>query len=225
MKQGYFITGTDTGIGKTWVTLGLMSAFAAGGTSVVGMKPVASGCRLDSEGLRNEDAEQIRRASQPVPDYKLVNPFAFEEPVAPHAAAEKAGVNISVPRIKTAFAALCQLAEMVVVEGVGGWRVPLSGASSLNDLVHALDIPVVLVVGLKLGCVNHALLTAECLARDKVKLAGWVANQVEAEYPFLDSTMRVLTGGIQAPLLGHVPYMKELEAGKISSFLDTSVLC
>ena len=215
-----FLTGTDTGIGKTWVTLGLMSALRAKGQKVVGMKPVASGCRQTKAGLRNEDAESICQASTPAVSYDLVNPYAFEEPVAPHAAAEKAGVEISIPQIQAAYHQLCKLADVVVVEGVGGWRVPLSRDQGLVDLVKAIDVPVILVVGLKLGCINHALLSCESLVRDNIQLLGWVANQVEADYPFLNSTMQVLRSEIPAPLLGQVPYLNVLDVEEIGQSLQ-----
>ena len=184
------------------------------------MKPVASGCRRTKAGLRNEDAESICQASTPAVSYDLVNPYAFEEPVAPHAAAEKAGVEISIQRIQAAYHQLCKLADVVVVEGVGGWRVPLSRDQGLVDLVKAIDVPVILVVGLKLGCINHALLSCESLVRDNVQLLGWVANQVEADYPFLNSTMQVLRSEIPAPLLGQVPYLNVLDVEEIGQSLQ-----
>ncbi|NKB36306.1 MAG: dethiobiotin synthase [Gammaproteobacteria bacterium] len=220
----FFVTGTDTEVGKTRVSLGLMRALRNQGSSVIGMKPIASGCHRTSAGLRNEDAELIRGEGTSEIPYELLNPFAFEEAVAPHAAAEKAGVSIDIDRIRSAYKSLYGLAEHIVIEGAGGWRVPLSASSSLSDLVAELNIPVVLVVGLRLGCINHALLTAESILNDNRTLAGWVANQITEDYPFQESSMRVLTSKIAAPLLGEVPYIENLEVQNISRCLDLSLL-
>jgi dethiobiotin synthetase len=201
-----------------------MRALKNAGSSVVGMKPLASGCRRTNEGLRNEDAELIRAECTTEVAYELLNPYAFEEAVAPHAAAEKAGVSINIGRIESAFSSLSDLADHIIVEGAGGWRVPLSLDSSLSDLVAELNIPVILVVGMRLGCINHALLTAESILQDNRVLCGWVANQVVEDYPFQESSMRVLSSKIEAPLLGRVPYDEKLDVQSISQFLDLSSL-
>ncbi len=219
-----FVTGTDTEVGKTRISLGLMRALKNEGSSVVGMKPLASGCRRGSAGLRNEDAELIRDECTAELPYELLNPYAFEEPVAPHAAAEKGGVTINISRIKSAYESVSGFADNVIVEGAGGWRVPLSMSTSLSDLVAELNIPVVLVVGMRLGCINHALLTAESILNDNRTLAGWVANQLVKDYPYQESSMQVLTSKIPAPLLGRVPYLEQLDVQYISRLLDLSPL-
>ena len=173
---GYFITGTDTGIGKTVVTLGLMRWLQDRGRRVAAMKPVASGCERTPQGLRNEDALQLQQqASMPL-DYDVVNPYAFEPPIAPHIAASQAGVQIELDIIRQGVRLLAEHADLVCVEGVGGWLVPLNGEESVADLAVSLGLGVVLVVGMRLGCLNHALLTAQAIQASGASLAGWVAN-------------------------------------------------
>ncbi|HEB96378.1 MAG TPA: dethiobiotin synthase, partial [Sedimenticola thiotaurini] len=179
-RQGYFVTGTDTGCGKTEITLGLMARFRAAGERVVGMKPVASGAERRAAGLRNDDALRIQAAATaPPPPYELVNPCAFEPPIAPHLAALEAEREIALEPLVTAFRRLSAGADRVLVEGVGGWKVPLNDCDTVADLARALGLPVILVVGLRLGCINHALLSAESIRAAGCVLAGWVANQVE----------------------------------------------
>ncbi len=196
MTSGWFITGTDTGVGKTLIACALMDALVRAGHKVVGMKPVASGAiqgsisaardgmsgaaaRRTPDGLRHEDAERLRAAGNVATDYETINPYCFEPPVAPHLAAEDAGREIRLELILERYAQLKQRARFVVVEGAGGWRVPLGPQRAMSDLAHALGLPVVLVVGMRLGCLNHALLSVEAIRRDGVPFAGWVANRVD----------------------------------------------
>lgn len=210
--QGFFITGTDTGIGKTWATLALMQAFKDAGNKVAGMKPVASGCGEVAGKLRNEDALLIQaHGSIPLP-YELINPYALKEPVAPHIAAELAGVNIEFDPVVGAYNQLAAQHDIIIVEGIGGWRVPLTGGRTVVDLVRALRLPVVLVVGLRLGCINHALLTSEIIRSDGVQLAGWVANCVEKDYMEPEKTLLTLAKSIPAPLLGSFPHLPYCDA-------------
>lgn len=178
-RQGLFITGTDTGCGKTAVAAGIIHRFRSRGVTAVGMKPVASGCRETPAGLRNDDAERLLEAAGGGLDYDLVNPYAFAPPIAPHLAAEEAGTGIEIGAIREAFLALRRRADCVVVEGVGGWAVPLGPDLMLADLARALDLPVVLVVSLRLGCLNQALLSARAIRADGPPLAGWIANAVD----------------------------------------------
>ncbi len=209
--QGYFVTGTDTGVGKTWVTLSLMCALKARGLTVAGMKPVASGCRTTSAGLRNPDAELIgKEASQPAP-YDLVNPYAYSPAIAPHIAAGDAGGAIDLARIVSAHKELVAGADFVVVEGVGGWRVPLNDHQSIADLARCLAYPVLLVVGLRLGCISHAVMTAETIAADGVVLAGWIANQLDPAYERSSETVETLRRSRGAPLLGQLPWIESLD--------------
>ncbi len=171
-----FITGTDTEVGKTLVTCALLHAIRARGETAVGLKPVASGSRPTPDGLRNEDGEALLAASSPGPAYAAINPLAFEPAIAPHIAAEEAGEALTVARLLQGITP-GPVADWRLVEGVGGWRVPLSGRETMEDLALALDYPVILVVALRLGCINHALLTADRIAQVGLPLASWVATE------------------------------------------------
>ena len=220
----FIVSGTDTGIGKTWVTVALIRAFLDRGERVLGMKPLASGCEVIDNELRNEDALLIQQAGWQAVDYSLVNPYAFKPPVSPHAAAAKEGVQVSLETILECYEILQGQADRVIIEGVGGWRVPFSDELSLKDLVKALELPVIMVVGLKLGCINHALLTAEALDRDGIELRAWVANQLESDYLMQDATLRTLETSIPAPLLGLTPCLQTLQPDKLAEALDVDVL-
>lgn len=224
LARGIFVTGTDTGCGKTEITLALMAAMQSRGLRVLGMKPVASGCEQGAEGLRNADALQIQTQGSCQAPYGVINPFAFAPPIAPHIAAGEAGVDISLASIGTAYASLCAEAERVVVEGVGGWRVPLAPALSLSDVPKDLGLPVILVVGLKLGCINHALLTAESIQADGLRLAGWIANQVEREMLVRDANLATLAALIQAPCLGVVPWQERPTPTETAAYLQPELL-
>ncbi len=221
--SAYFITGTDTAVGKTWATLALMAALQNKGEVVVGMKPVASGCQDTSEGLRNDDAIRIleqssRRGDQAI-NYKTINPYAFEQAVAPHIAAELAGTVIDIEKITGEFSRLKENADSVVVEGVGGWCVPLGENTMLADLVNRLGLSVILVIGLRLGCINHALSTVRAIEADGAMLHGWITSQLDQDYACLNETMTTLQTRISAPLLGSLPYTKhfdvEIAAGQL----------
>ncbi|NEV60875.1 dethiobiotin synthase [Thiorhodococcus minor] len=221
---GIFVTGTDTGCGKTEISLGLMSALQSRGLRVLGMKPVASGCEPGPDGLRNADAERIRAQGCCDAPYGVVNPFAFSPPIAPHIAAGQTGTEISMVSIRTAFGALSDEADLVVVEGVGGWRVPLGPELWLSDIPQRLDLPVILVVGLKLGCLNHAILTVESIQRAGIKLAGWIANQVEPDMLERDANLATLGALIEAPCIGTIPWLAEPAPHEIADHLQLEQL-
>jgi len=204
--RGVFVTGTDTGIGKTYVSALLVRAHRACGRRAIGMKPVASGCRETAVGLRNEDAEALIAASDPVPAYAACNPYALGPPIAPHIAAREAGIAIALDPIVSAYGTLAAMADRVVVEGVGGWSVPLSDALMQADLVRALDVPVVLIVGLRLGCINHALLSARAIVADGCALAGWIANRIDPDMARAEENLETLRARIDAPLLGVIAH-------------------
>ncbi|MDR3388570.1 MAG: dethiobiotin synthase [Rudaea sp.] len=205
MSRGVFITGTDTGIGKTLVSATLLAACNAEGRRAVGMKPVASGCTQTPQGWRNDDARLLIAHSTGTPDYALVNPYAFAAPIAPHVAAADAGVEIHLEPILAAFAALSTNYDCIVVEGVGGWCVPLSPALMQSDLARALDLPVILVVGLRLGCINHALLSARAIVADGCQLAGWIGNGVDPTMARIEDNIATLRARLPAPCLGVLP--------------------
>ena len=203
-SRGCFVTGTDTGVGKTLVSQMLLYRLRLTRTAVAGFKPVASGCEQTSEGLRNADALSLQRASSIALPYASINPYAFAPPIAPHIAAEQAGVSIDCEYIRRGIA--CVAAECVVVEGVGGWLVPLNRGQTIADLAQLLGLPVVLVVGLRLGCLNHALLTAEAIRSRGLELAGWIANQVEPGFMCCDENIAALQERLAAPLLLRLPW-------------------
>ena len=204
--RGFFITGTDTSIGKTRVTAGLLKAFARAGRKTVGMKPIASGAVMSREGLRNDDALALQAAASEKRAYELVNPYCFAPAVAPHLAAMEAGVEIDLETITAAYTELCKGADTVLVEGVGGWQVPLSASLELPDLVRELDLPVILVVGLRLGCLNHASLTARAIRADGLELAGWVANAIDPAFERPEANVATLEAELHAPLLARLPH-------------------
>lgn len=207
MIQSVFVTGTDTGIGKSVASACLLHALRARGLRAVGMKPVASGCERTVEGWRNEDALLLQAASDPMPAYADVNPYALPAPLAPELAAADVGVELGLDAISAAYMRLSGLADSVVVEGVGGWAAPLSATLDQVDLARALDLPVVLVVGLRLGCINHARLTARAIEADSLRLAGWIANDIDPGMQRADDNFRMLRERLPAPCLGRVPHL------------------
>lgn len=223
MSKGYFITGTDTEVGKTWCTLGLMAALQQQGKTVVAMKPVASGCERTAEGLRNDDALRLLAQASVALPYERVNPYAFAPAIAPHLAAAQGGVTIRLDTIVDNFRQLQGKAEITLVEGVGGWQVPLNEQESVADLARAIGLPVILVVGLRLGCINHALLTAESIRAGGCTLAGWIGNSVTADMPYREENLSAIALRIKAPLIGEVPHQHELDASRIAPFLKLTV--
>lgn len=201
-----YVTGTDTGAGKTHASTALLHALRRDGASAIGMKPVATGGVETRDGWRNEDALALLAASDPAPPYALCNPFAFPEPTAPQIAAALAGGEVTLAPIVAAFRQLSALAANGVVEGVGGWRAPLADGLEQTDLVRALELPVVLVVGLKLGCLNHARLSAEAIAADGCRLVGWIGSAVESPGPHHAAYLDLLRAALPAPCLAVLPF-------------------
>lgn len=200
-----FVTGTDTGVGKTHVSAALLRAARSSGLRVCGYKPVASGCERDAGGrLRNEDALALLAASGADETYEAVNPYAFEPPLAPHIAAREAGVEVELRVLDAAADRLAARHDWLLVEGAGGWRVPLNDAADFADWVGARGWPVLLVVGMRLGCVSHALLTAESIRARGLHLAGWVANELPPRQDRLDENIRSIADRVGAPLLGRI---------------------
>ncbi len=207
MSGGWFITGTDTGVGKTRVAESLLRALAQPGERAVGMKPVASGCRVTDAGRRSEDAERLLAAGNVPADYADVNPYTFLPAIAPHLAAHEENVEIGLPRILESFRRLRARADWIVVEGVGGWKVPLAERLMLADVARAMRLPVIVVVGLRLGCLNHALLTIEAIQRDDIPLAGWIANRIDPDMARAEDNIAALESRVAAPLLARFPYV------------------
>ena len=213
--RGLFVTGTDTGIGKTEVACGLLRAFAELGYSVIGMKPVAAGARRVRGTWRNSDVEAMRNAGNLHIARKLMNPYVFARPIAPHLAAQRTGTDIEINTIVHAYRQLTARADVVVVEGVGGFLVPLSDRYDTADLARRLDLPVILVVGMRLGCLSHALLTAAAIADRGLVFAGWVANRVEPAMREYRGNVMALEKRLDAPLLGEIAYRSQFAARRV----------
>lgn len=214
-----FVTGTDTGAGKTMASTALLHALRAQGLHAVGMKPVASGCDATAEGWRNEDALALQSASDPVPAYVDLNPYALPQPLAPEIAAREAGVEITLEPILAAFERLRAQADMIVVEGVGGWAAPLTATLDQRHLVEALGLPVVLVVGMRLGCLNHARLTARAVLADGARLVGWIANEVDPHMERRDENFALLQSRMPVPCWGRLPYAPAADARALARYL------
>lgn len=220
MAKGYFVTGTDTGVGKTEISLGLMAALQGSGYRVLGMKPVAAGCSLQQGCWVNEDALRLQCQGSLRMAYEQINPYALEPAIAPHLAAAEAGIELGFERILTGYRLLASQADWVVVEGAGGWRVPLGADGDMADLASALGLPVVLVVGLRLGCINHSLLTLESVLSRGVELAGWVANRIDPAMERVDENIHCLLQSIPAPCFGVLDWLERPNPEKIAGFLS-----
>lgn len=215
----FFVTGTDTEVGKTFVSRAMLTQLKNRRLKTAAYKPVASGCELTEQGLCNEDALTLQAASTFNIEYALVNPYAFAQPIAPHLAAAQTGVNIELSTLADTQQQLQALQpDVLLVEGAGGWRLPLGQGQFMSDYVKQQKMPVILVVGMRLGCLNHALLTAEAIRRDGLELAGWVANQVETNMPLLEENQAFLQAHLDAPLLGCIPRLSDTEMA--SQYLD-----
>ena len=218
--HGCYVTGTDTGIGKTLASSALLHALHALGLRAVGMKPVASGCEATADGWRNEDALALQAASDPTPVYADLNPYALPLPLAPELAARDAGVEVELAPLLAAHARLRALAPRVVVEGVGGWEAPLSASLRQADLVRALDLPVVLVVGLRLGCLNHAILSARAIAADGCRLIGWIGNAIDPDMACREEQRAMLQARLAAPCIGWLPHAAGADGRAFSRYLS-----
>jgi len=212
MEKSFFVTGTDTGAGKTWSTLVLMHYFKQQGLSVIGMKPVAAGCEWIDGQLKNEDALLLQQHSSIKLAYDEINPYAFEEPVSPHLAGVENPVQFGV--LLQAYEKLKNKADVVIVEGAGGWLAPLNNESDIADFAIALDIPVIVVVAIRLGCINHARLTIQSIEQSKVNCAGWLAVCIDPEMDKQIENIETLKQKIATPLLGIIPYAEKMDFGR-----------
>jgi len=220
VSQGFFVTGTDTGVGKTLVACALLHAFASAGKSTIGMKPVAAG----RENGRWVDVDALAGASTVRAPAKLVNPYAFEPAIAPHIAADLAGARIEIETIARAYVDLCRHADIVVVEGVGGFLVPLNERDTAADLARRLALPVVLVVGMRLGCLNHALLTRAQIAACGLRCAGWVANCIAPDMLRLAENLRALDQRLDCPLIGVAAFQPNPSPADVAARLALDLL-
>ncbi len=220
MSRDFFVTGTDTGVGKTLVTVALLRRLREAGVAVAGMKPVAAGSVAGPEGPANEDALLLQAESSVRHPYAIVNPYLFEPAIAPHLAAAEAGIFIDTARIVAAHATLRAGADVVLAEGAGGFLVPLDAGRSFADLPALLGMDVLLVVGLRLGCLNHALLTAEAVARRGLTLAAWIGNAIDPGFARRDENIATLAARLPAPCLGIVPWMPVADVGEAAAALS-----
>lgn len=207
MKKSYFITGTDTNVGKTWVTLALINYFKKQNLSVIGMKPVSAGCEKIAGIWQNDDALAIQKHNSIPVDYSLINPYAYELPISPHLTCKDNPVDLEI--LFSHFQNLQTLADVIIVEGAGGWYVPLNESETIADLAKKLNVPIIMVVAIKLGCINHALLTFEAIKNAGLNCAGWIAVCNDESFNYLDMTIDSIKKRIDTPLLGTLPFFKE----------------
>lgn len=217
MVDGFFITGTDTDVGKTYVATQIIKAFREQGHLVSGYKPVASGGVWVNGRLENDDAKRMIREANVTLPYETVNPYCFEPAIAPHLAAKRAAVNIEISRIQSIYEAHTNCSDVVIVEGAGGWKVPLNDDLGFDDVALTLGLPIILVVGLKLGCINHALLSEAAILSKGCRIVGWIGNQVEAEFSEAKENMGTLKEQMDSPCIG---YFKHRLANSDGSGVD-----
>ncbi|MGY1426461.1 dethiobiotin synthase [Lysobacter sp. A289] len=218
--RSFYVTGTDTGVGKSVASASLLHALRASGQRAVGMKPVASGCGFIDGAWRNEDALLLQAASDPRPAYADINPFALQSPIAPELALRDEGVELQLAPLLAAHVRLAAQADTVVVEGVGGWAAPLSARLDQLDLIRALDLPVVLVVGLRLGCINHARLSARAIQADGVPLLGWIANEVDPAMARINDNFQMLCDRLPVPCWGRLPHRPQPDPAALAGHLQ-----
>ena len=224
--KAFFITATDTDAGKTFVSAGLLRNWSRQGHKTLGFKPVASGCQNTPEGLRNDDALKLIAAASLSLDYKIINPYSFEPAIAPHIAAQQVGVTIDLQAITSSIFEHQEKADYMLVEGVGGWLVPLNAEQNIADLARLLNFPVILVVNLRLGCINHALLTAQAIEQKGLTIAGWIANNAAAEneteknMACVEENIQSLKTRLHAPLLGVLPHLSGSDFENNVQFAD-----
>lgn len=225
MAAKYFISGTDTDVGKTFIASALLAGAKAQGYSTLGMKPIAAGCAETAAGLQNEDALKLQQNSSIVLPYQQVNPVVLKPAIAPHIALQEVGRRVNISQLAGfCRGVLMKKADLTLIEGAGGWRVPLNAQETLADLAKELQLPVILVVGLRLGCINHAILTAEAIQRDGVSLAGWVGNTIDPEMPRLNENIETLNAVIPAPCLGIMPYLDSNNCIEAAQYLKFDAL-
>ena len=224
MMRGFFITGTDTDVGKTWVTASLLHLLNEQGQKTIAMKPVASGCENIDGQLRNADAQCLIQHMSEAADYLDVNPYHFAPAIAPHIAAQQVGESINLAKIQKTAERLAGRADMILVEGVGGWSVPLNETETLADLALGLQLPVIMVVAIKLGCINHALLTAQSIRASGLPIAGWVANMCDSDNLVLEENIIAIQQRLECPLLAKLPLLEQFDIKGLSTHFDAELV-
>jgi dethiobiotin synthetase len=223
-RSAFFVTGTDTNVGKTLVAAGLLVAAKNKGLTTAALKPVAAGCEKTEEGLRNSDALLLQSVITQSLSYDQINPYALEAAIAPHIAAQQEKRSLSVDRLSGFCRGVLSSADFTLLEGAGGWRVPINPRETLADLAKNLQLPVIIVVGIRLGCINHALLTFEAIVRDGIPVVGWVANCVDADMPVLQENIDSLRTRLPVPCLGVVPFLADASPDMVASYFDAAEL-
>ncbi|SJL83318.1 dethiobiotin synthase [Vibrio palustris] len=224
MSQGFFVTGTDTGVGKTVVTKALLHAFAEQKLTTLGYKPISLGCDETECGYRNQDAVHLMQAATEEADYCDINPYMLTLQTSPHIAAHHDGVVIDFTQLDDALTKHSAHADVLLVDGVGGWRVPLSDTMCLSQWVVHAKLPVILVVGIQVGCLNHALLTAEAIRADGLEIAGWVANRINPGTEHYAEIIETLERQLHTPKLGEIPYVPSALRRELSRYININIL-
>lgn len=221
----YFVTGTDTGVGKTTISCAILFLFNKVGQSTIGCKPIASGCDMTQKGLVNSDALMLQKYSSLEFPYQFVNPISLAPAIAPHIAAQKINKIYTVKQLISNISLIINCkADLILIEGAGGWQVPLNDKETLADFATELDVPVILVVGIRLGCINHALLTQADMQRKKITIAGWVANVIDENMEVIDENIDSLQKRIDAPFLGAIPFLASPEIENIAKYININRL-
>jgi len=218
--RGIFVTGTDTEVGKTFASIALLNMLKRQGVCTAAMKPVASGAKKINGKYVNDDALQLQQAVSIDAPYAQVNPYVFPEAIAPHIAAAQAGVEIDFETIKQPFQALKERSDFILVEGVGGWLAPLNRQQTVADLALDMELPVLLVVGLRLGCINHALLSVNAIEQSGAKLLGWIANKAQGGYSRVNENIEAIAQRVDAPLLATLDYLEDTETAELDIQLE-----
>ncbi|MES2822161.1 MAG: dethiobiotin synthase [Pseudomonadota bacterium] len=223
-KKAFFITGTDTNVGKTLVSAGLLVTAKNNGLTTAALKPVAAGCEKTVAGLRNSDALMLQSVITQALPYEQINPIALEAAIAPHIAAQQEKRSVSVDRLAGFCRGVLSSADFTIVEGAGGWRVPINPRETMADLAKNLQLPVIMVVSIRLGCLNHAFLTFEAIVRDGLPVAGWIANCMDADMPALHENIDSLRARLPIPCLATVPFLLEPSPATMASYFDAAEL-
>ncbi len=219
--KAFFITGTDTDVGKTLCSRALLMAATKQKLTTLGYKPIAAGCEITSEGLRNKDALLLQASSSVKLAYEYINPITLYQPIAPHIAAHLENKLIQLPALEDAFTRIQQQAEIIIIEGAGGWRLPINATQYLSQWVQHEKFPVILVVAMKLGCLNHAILTYESILGDGLQVVGWIANQVQlTQMPFYQQNLDFIKRQINAPLIAEIPYIKHIVTADLGQYVN-----